>query len=139
MSAHTVSDRISLGRLSVQECEGLLRRTPIGRIGFTFGGVQHILPVNYRYVDGTVVFRTATGRKLEAIRSEEAIAFEVDRWERETRTGWSVLVVGRPNEVVDDEIIAGFEGLGLRPWAAAPDQNRWVRISPNRITGRRID
>jgi nitroimidazol reductase NimA-like FMN-containing flavoprotein (pyridoxamine 5'-phosphate oxidase superfamily) len=127
-----------MNELTLAECEGLLLRTPIGRLGFTFGGEQSILPINYRFVDGQIVFRTSTGHKLHAIAGREKVAFEVDRWDRETRTGWSVLAIGPAEEIQDYEEFEKVEALGLRPWTNDPNQNRWVRIVPDKITGRRI-
>ena len=138
MNTHIVSGPTGMDELSQAECEGFLLRTPIGRLGFTFAGEQCILPVNYRYVDDQIVFRTATGRKLHAIASDQKVAFEVDRWDRETRTGWSVLVDGYAEEIEEFEEYEKMESLGLRPWAGDPAQNRWVRIRAEKITGRRI-
>ncbi len=137
-TTHITSGPTALGELDVSECKSLLLRTPIGRIGFSYGGEQHILPVNYRFVDDTIVFRTSAGRKLHAIASDQKVAFEVDRWDRETRTGWSVLVIGEAEEIADHTSFEQAKDLGLRPWAEDPTQNRWVRIVPIRITGRRI-
>ncbi len=134
----TTSGPTALGELTVSECKSLLLRTPVGRIGFSFAGEQHILPVNYRFVDDTIVFRTSAGRKLHAVASDQNIAFEVDRWDRDSRTGWSVLVVGQAEEIEDHAGFETAENLGLRPWAEDPGQNRWVRIVPAKITGRRI-
>lgn len=138
MNPHIVSGPTALNELTIAECEGLLLRTPVGRLGFTFAGEQCILPVNYRFVDGQIVFRTSTGRKLHAVAGDKNLAFEVDRWDRETRTGWSVLVVGPAEEIDDYEEFEKVEGLGLRPWANDPEQNRWIRIVPEKISGRRI-
>ena len=135
---HITSGPTAVGEMNVSECKSLLLRTPVGRIGFSFAGEQCILPVNYRFVDDTIVFRTSTGRKLHAIASDQKVAFEVDRWDRETRTGWSVLVVGEAEEIEDHAGFEDAENLGLRPWADDPTQNRWVRIVPIKITGRRI-
>lgn len=138
MNPHIVSGPTALSDLTTAECEGLLLRTPVGRLGFTFGGEPCVLPVNYRFVDGQIVFRTSMGRKLHAVAGGGKVAFEVDRWDRETRTGWSVLVVGPAEEIDDYEEFQKVEALGLRTWADDPEQNRWVRIVPEKITGRRI-
>jgi len=137
-NTHITSGPTALGELSVSECKSLLLRTPVGRIGFSYAGEQNILPVNYRLMDETIVFRTSAGRKLHAIASDQKIAFEVDQWDRQDRTGWSVLVVGEAEEIEDHIGFEEAENLGLRPWAESPEQNRWVRIVPTKITGRRI-
>ncbi len=86
----------------------LIEQAEIGRIGFTgrFGPV--ILPVNFKVLDGSVVFRTAAGSPLgEDLRTgivdaEYKVAFEIDEIDKAERTGWSVLIQGGAH-LVDDE------------------------------------
>lgn len=120
------------------ECEQLLAVTPIGRLGFDFGGRPMVLPVTYRFVNGQILFRTALGRKLHAVSADHPVAFEVDEWKASSRTGWSVLVVGTAGEIENWEEFEDVQSLGLHPWADSDAKDRWVRIIPDRITGRRI-
>lgn len=128
----------SIAELDQAECEQLLTSTPIGRMGFDFAGTPVILPVNFRYVNGDIVFRTSTGRKLHAVAANKRVAFEVDQWDAWNRIGRSVLVVGEASEIQEWEQLQQAEDLGLHPWAETADDDRWVRITPERITGRRI-
>ena len=59
--------------------------------------------MNYRFHEGAIVFRTTTGSKLEAAGRRAAVAFEIDGWDDETQTGWSVLVKGTAVEILSDE------------------------------------
>lgn len=128
----------SIVEIGQAECEQLLAETPIGRLGFNFAGRPMVLPVTYRFVAGQILFRTALGRKLHAVAANHPVAFEVDGWNESSQTGWSVLVVGNAGEIEEWEAFEDAELLGLHPWAGEHAKDRWVRIIPERITGRRI-
>jgi nitroimidazol reductase NimA-like FMN-containing flavoprotein (pyridoxamine 5'-phosphate oxidase superfamily) len=132
------TDRGGLEVLDLVECRRLLEREQIGRIAFISGGEPLILPINYRMHRGNVVFRTTTGEKLDAARNAASVGFEIDGWNLESQTGWSVIVSGTAQDVEDPEAIGEMKTLGLRPWADAVARNNWVRIIPNEISGRRI-
>lgn len=117
-------------------CLKLLATVPVGRIGFFSDGEIVVLPVNH-VVDGQdVVFRTAAGAKLSAAEIQELVAFEADEWDRDTRSGWSVLVHGRAEAVYDEAEIQRLNRLGLHPWVHAVDRPFWIRIRPASVSGR---
>lgn len=118
--------------LSEEDCFALLGTAEVGRVGITMGALPAIFPVNYRLVDGSIVFRTSPGSKLTSATDRAVVAFEVDDYETARRTGWSVLVVGRA-EVVDEPDVA----RGVEPLADGP-RNSIVRIEPTFVSGRRI-
>lgn len=96
-----------------------------------------ILPVNF-VVDGdTVVFSTSEGDKLEAVRQNRAITFEVDDVEQALHTGWSVLVVGRAEVITDPAQVHRIDQLHLAPWVSLPDRV-FVRVTAAEISGRRL-
>ena len=130
-------DRVGIEILSFAQCQELLAGCIVGRIGMFVNGEPVILPVNYRYVRGSVVFRTALGEKSDAAVMEKPVAFEIDDWDPARETGWSVLVKGTAHEVDADDA-AVVEASTLQPWARAVERDIWVRIVPNEITGRRI-
>lgn len=115
----------------------LLALGEIGRIGVTVGALPAIFPVNYRLIDGSIVFRSSPGSKLSAASSGSVVAFEVDDYHVEDRTGWSVLAVG-PSEVVHDRDMT-FKLLEARlePYVDGP-RGAIVRIAPTFVSGRRI-
>ena len=88
-------DQQGLDVLSRDECEELLAQNEIGRLGFDDNGVTVILPVNYTFVAGSVLFRTAPGSKLELAAKGGRASFEIDDWDTGIRSGWSVLVKGK--------------------------------------------
>jgi nitroimidazol reductase NimA-like FMN-containing flavoprotein (pyridoxamine 5'-phosphate oxidase superfamily) len=123
--------------LTEAECRSLLASGSIGRVGVTVGALPVILPVNYAYVDGAIVFRTAEGTKLRAAVDRAVIAFEVDEYDEALQHGWSVLAVGQASEVADEAELATFRALGLAPWADGT-RTHYVRLVPEMLTGRRI-
>ena len=96
-----------------------------------------IMPVNYLMYGETVVFRTDPDSKLgRAMRSTTA-AFEIDGIDERERTGWSVVVSGRAEEVVEPNELDELRQTPLLPWAAG-DRFQYVRIRPRLVTGRCI-
>ena len=123
--------------LEETEALRLLAHGEIGRVGVTMGALPAIFPVNYRLIDGCVVFRSSPGSKLSAAASGAVVAFEVDDYNAADRSGWSVLVVG-PSEVVHDLDVT-FKTLeaGLEPYVDGP-RGAIIRIEPTFVSGRRI-
>lgn len=122
--------------LTIEECLDLLGSRYLGRVGFVRDGVPHVFPVNYRLHEGAIVFRTDSGGFLDAVHLSRA-AFEVDDVDFEQHSGWSVLVHGKVEEVSDPVELDGLRKLPLHPWAPG-ERDHYVRISPSKISGRRI-
>ena len=126
--------------LTEAQCTDLLGARPvgsIGRVGVTMSGLPVILPVNYAFVGGDVVFRTSIGTKLDAATRNAIVAFEVDDYDDGAQTGWSVLVVGRASIVDNDREREVYNRLAVTPWASG-ERHNYVRVHPEMITGRRI-
>lgn len=132
-----VADRHGLEILSPDECWALLRETPIGRLAFVHEGEPVVLPVSFGLHGHQIVFRSAQGAKLGAARMQRPVAFEVDEWDVDTMSGWSVLVEGMADSVYDADEIAEFEKLGVLRWTPQPFATDWVRILATDISGRR--
>ena len=71
-------DRTGLEVITPDECADLLSTTPVGRLAFVVDGEPVVLPVNFGFVDGAIVFRTLAGQKFQAALTEQTVAFEVD-------------------------------------------------------------
>jgi uncharacterized protein len=123
--------------LTEDEARGLLATGEVGRVGITIGALPAIFPVNYRLIDGSIVFRTAPGSKMSAAAEGAVVAFEVDDYQLADRSGWSVLAVGRA-EVIHD-LAMSFKVLDARlePFVDG-SRTAIVRIEPTFISGRRI-
>ena len=129
--------KMELEPLDEPECWALLGRSGIGRLAVAVGRQPDIFPVNYAIDARSIVIRTAAGTKLAGAVLGGRVAFEIDGFDEETHSGWSVVVHGTASEVntLDDVIHA--EDLGLEPWAAGL-KDRFLRISPTKVTGRRL-
>lgn len=125
-----------LETISVDECLGLLAGRHVGRIAFVEDGEPKVLPVNYRFHQGAVVFRTDYGALLDAVHLSP-VAFEVDTIDPDHHTGWSVVVHGKAVEAWRPEELDELRQLPLRPWAPGT-RGHYVRVLPKAITGRRI-
>ena len=91
----------------------------------------------YAQLDGDVVFRTAPGEKLIAAALHREVVFEVDSFDTAACTGWSINVLGSAEEIEDAGELERAEALDLQPWAGEV-RDRYVRIRPVEVTGRRI-
>jgi nitroimidazol reductase NimA-like FMN-containing flavoprotein (pyridoxamine 5'-phosphate oxidase superfamily) len=120
------------------ECLRLLGAESIGRLAVVDGQAPLILPVNYAMDQGTIVFRTAPGTKLRVGPGRHG-CFEIDGFDREAHTGWSVVAGGRLEEVdqYQSSTWERLQGIDVTPWAAG-ERDHWVRLVPSHITGRRI-
>ena len=125
--------------LSREECLELLAANGVGRLAVSGKDAPVIRPVNYVFdqPSQSVVFRTAPGSKFYALLRQNTAAFEVDGIDRETRTGWSVIIVGATEEVTSASEVRRLDGLGLEHWAPG-EMPHWVRIRAWTVSGRRI-
>ena len=116
----------------------LLRIGEVGRVGITIGALPAIFPVNYRVIDGAIVFRTSPGSKMSAAAAGAVVAFEVDDYQLSDRLGWSVLAVGPAEVVRDPDVTRQALDAGLEPLAGGDHRTTIVRITPTFVSGRRI-
>jgi nitroimidazol reductase NimA-like FMN-containing flavoprotein (pyridoxamine 5'-phosphate oxidase superfamily) len=90
--------------LSDEKTEDLLINGKVGHIGVIDGDVPYVSPVSYVVIDNEVCFRTGTGRRVEAIRANPAVSFEVMRTTADG--GWECVVADGQAREVDDDIFA---------------------------------
>ena len=96
-----------------------------------------MLPVNFAMTGKSIIFRTAPDTLL-AVYANAKVSFEADRLDDALHEGWSVLVHGHAHKVTDERGVQHLEdGTHLQPWAAGA-RDVYVRITPTRISGRRI-
>ena len=125
--------------IPVEECRERLAGTVLGRLGVVVDGRPEIFPVNHVFDarDAAVAFPTNDGTKLHAALDWPWVAFEVDGIEPGAGGGWSVVVIGQAEEVVDTDEVERLASQRRVLWSAGKSK-RWVRIVPTKITGRRI-
>jgi nitroimidazol reductase NimA-like FMN-containing flavoprotein (pyridoxamine 5'-phosphate oxidase superfamily) len=129
--------RVRWQELTRSECFELLANTHLGRLAVVDDRGPVVFPVNFVLDRHTVVFRTEAGTKLHAASRGSLACFEVDGTDAAAHTGWSVIVRGEVTEVTDPAELARLRELPLQAWAPGP-RNRYVRILPAVLTGRRI-
>jgi nitroimidazol reductase NimA-like FMN-containing flavoprotein (pyridoxamine 5'-phosphate oxidase superfamily) len=119
--------------MSREECFQLVASVSIGRVAVNRTAEPPlVVPVNYVLDGEVIVFRSDPGTKLFALRAQP-ISFQVDVVDAYHRRGWSVLVTGVAYEATPVEV----EHLTVESWAGG-DKQHWVRVVPDRVTGRRV-
>jgi hypothetical protein len=118
-------------------CVALLESVPVGRLVFTVRALPEVVPVNFRLFEGAVVVRVADTSRAITGALDTVVAFQADHIDADTRTGWSVTVVGHTSEVLDPATRRRVLALPLVPWAGG-DRDRLLRIPLDRVTGRRL-
>jgi nitroimidazol reductase NimA-like FMN-containing flavoprotein (pyridoxamine 5'-phosphate oxidase superfamily) len=123
--------------LTAEECWKFLESSKVGRLAIDIAGKPDIFPINFIVDDGSLVFQTGAGTKFAASALLHHVAFEIDGYEPQQRTAWSVVVKGRAHQIERMQDVFAAQDLPLFPWAAHPKPN-FVKISPTEITGRRF-
>lgn len=99
-----------LGELTKEQSEQLLRSEMIGRLGCYSNGQVYVVPVTYAYVGGFIYAHSGEGRKVQMMRDNPDVCFEVDHIDN--LSNWrSVIVNGRYEELVGDEASRAMEQL----------------------------
>ncbi len=136
MTSDTGDTGDGIAVLDMQTCWQLVAGEEVGRLAVSVDQRPDIFPVNYAVDDETIVFRTAEGTKLSAVFVDSAVAFEVDGYDADTGTAWSVVIKGHAAEVPMQDLLDDL-AFPLFSWTATP-KPRFVRVVPDEITGRRF-
>src|ERR1043166_1402490 len=137
MTDRTITELNAAESLKLISPGGIARLADQSRFG------PAVLPVNYKWHDGAVVFRTAQHSALDEdlqtgiTGGDYLVAFEIDEIDLPGRQGWSVLIQGPAHHVEDAAERAAAEQAGVQPWPAG-ERELFLRIAPRRVTGRRI-
>jgi len=84
------------------EMEQLLREEEVGYLGLSLDGKPYVVPLNYHYVDGKVLFHCGlTGRKLDYLKGNPHVCFTVGRQSGRVREHAG----GNPCHVDSDSVI----------------------------------
>lgn len=119
--------------LDADECQQLLRGASVGRVAWDAGAAGLlVLPVNYVWADGRILFRTSPGTLLAQLAEDRGVSFQIDFYDVEARNGWSVLVQGQTEFVGEEPLNPSSD-----PWAPGP-RNLVIAISPRQFSGRAV-
>jgi len=125
-----------LAPLGPARCHALLASVPLGRLGFLHDGRPAIRPVNFTLTGETIWLRASRNSWADRLDGQPG-TFEADTYDPGSHTGWSVIVTGVATLTTDIETVAAQLGADLRSWAPPP-RDRLLRISVDRIEGRRL-
>lgn len=134
--------RSSMGSTFVElargRCEELLAQQSVGRVAWNAADGPQVLPVNYAWHVGQVVFRTAPYGVISTLARRTPVAFEVDHIEEEQRAGWSVVVRGFAEAVIhDQQLVRLWSSDVVVPWATGT-RTLFIAITPRTISGRSV-
>jgi nitroimidazol reductase NimA-like FMN-containing flavoprotein (pyridoxamine 5'-phosphate oxidase superfamily) len=79
-----------IGTLSPQEIDAILRRHRVGRLACSANDRPYVVPISYAYDGVDIYCYSAPGRKLEVMREQPLVCFEVD--EILENTNWQSVV-----------------------------------------------
>jgi len=89
-----------LGKLEDYQIEELLNQQAVGRIGCHADNTTYIVPINYAYRDNNIYAHSAEGKKIEYMRKNPRVCFQVDQIK--SITNWkSVIAWGEFHEITD--------------------------------------
>lgn len=120
--------------LTAAECVSLLSTAHLGRLVYTENALPAIRPVRFRLDGDSVVIGTLPCRRVAGLPGA-VVAFEADDIDLSTRTGWSVVVVGKAEAVTDIDEQAP-EAPPAGGTAGGPLCS--LRIRFGKVTGRRV-
>ncbi|MDO5682801.1 MAG: pyridoxamine 5'-phosphate oxidase family protein [Propionibacteriaceae bacterium] len=123
--------------LPTEEIVALLRTHHIGRVAWESAHGPVILPVAYAWRAGEMAFRTATDSPLGDLVTPREVAFQIDDYDIETATGWSVLVSATTAQVIADDDLAAWQELLPEPWAPG-NRDCVIRLTPRTLSGRAV-
>jgi nitroimidazol reductase NimA-like FMN-containing flavoprotein (pyridoxamine 5'-phosphate oxidase superfamily) len=123
--------------LSQAEAVALLDTQQVGRLVYTRRALPAVTPVNYALRDHAIWVWTASASSMAQAVRGAVVAFEVDRLDESTRSGWSVTVLGVAELVTEHGEIDRALANGPEPWVPGRKEHL-IRIPLEVVTGRRV-
>ncbi|MEX1037692.1 MAG: pyridoxamine 5'-phosphate oxidase family protein [Acidimicrobiia bacterium] len=90
--------------LSEKKTLDLLVESKVGHIAVIDGDVPYVSPVSYVIIDGEICFRTGLGRRVEAIKANPAVSFEVMKTTADG--GWECVIASGEAREQEDNVFA---------------------------------
>lgn len=99
-----------IGELNPDQITELLQAEVIGRIGCSANGITYVVPVTYAYDDGYIYAHSKEGKKIQMMRMNPNVCFEVDRMS--SNAEWKCVILwGKFEELHGDERKMGLQKL----------------------------
>jgi uncharacterized protein len=90
-----------IGKLSNEQIDELLRNNVLGRIACSVNNKPYVVPVNYVYDGKYIIGHSLAGKKIDMMKENPGVCFEVD--EMKDLTNWkSVVLWGQYQEILDE-------------------------------------
>jgi nitroimidazol reductase NimA-like FMN-containing flavoprotein (pyridoxamine 5'-phosphate oxidase superfamily) len=132
--------------LSAEEIDAFLRRQVVGRVGCHADGRTYVVPVLYVWDGECVYVQSIEGRKVQMMRANPRVVFEVDEYEAEDGSWRSVIVDGVYEELEGTRaeaalalLVQRFAGRRRRDGAGRTDRKPVAfRIRSTSASGRRV-
>ena len=80
-----------IGKLNDNQIDHVLSGQVIGRIGCHAEGKTYIVPIAYAFADGYIYAHSREGQKIEMLRKNSAVCFQVDAMEN--MANWRSVVI----------------------------------------------
>jgi len=147
---------MSAKEMTCEEIDQFLTCTRIGRLGMVLEEGPYVVPVGFAYSNGKVFFHTCCkGLKMESLRKNRNVCFEVDEALSDATMSKSVIIFGTA-EIVEDEqrmipylqklidkyrVPLNFDEYMRKPGRNRENELKAVRIcliTPRKITGRKL-
>jgi len=90
-----------LGQLNKKQIEALLTQQVTGRLACHHDGETYIVPINYVYKDGVIYTHSGPGKKIEMMRKNPNICFEVE--EIDSIFQWRCIIAWGAFEEITDQ------------------------------------
>ena len=129
-------DASGLDVLDRDECIALLSTVEVGRVVFTTRGLPAVEPVKYVVLDDAVWFTARACTDLFGSSHDGVVAFEVDAFDEDLRTGWWVTVLGRAMAGTECDLPRRHPELSWQ--LPLTGDVRCVRIPMEVVSGRRV-
>jgi nitroimidazol reductase NimA-like FMN-containing flavoprotein (pyridoxamine 5'-phosphate oxidase superfamily) len=142
--------------MTKEEIEQFLTCARVGRLGLIVHGKPYVIPLGYAYADGRILFHTCSrGSKMEALKENPDVCFEVDESLSDASMYKSVVGFGKAEILSDEKVMIPhlqklidkyrvpqpFEEYMNRPGRNREKEARAVRICTirlDRITGKKF-
>ncbi len=127
----------SLIDLTRTESLALLGSVPVGRLVHAHEVFPCLRLVNFVLRPDGVCFRTSDrGDVLQLAEDRAQVVFEADAYDADAQSGWSVVVLGQLERVVDPLALGWLAQRRFDTWAG-DERCEVVRVSLGQVSGRR--
>jgi hypothetical protein len=147
---------MSVKEMSCEEIDQFLTCARIGRLGILVDGGPYVIPMGFAYDGKKVFFHTCCkGMKIEALRKDPRVCFEVDEALSDATMSKSVMVFGTAELIEDEKLMIpylqrlidkyriplSFDDYMRKPGRNRENELKAVRIcliTPTKMTGRKM-